>query len=41
MPATYNGIGIRYYGKRNLGTRAGICEHCRNATNLFSYDTQL
>ena len=41
MPATYNGIGTHYYGKINLLTRAGICAHCRNATNLFSYDTRL
>ena len=41
MPTTYNGIGTRYYGKKNQETRPGICEHCGRAATLASYDTRL
>jgi tetratricopeptide (TPR) repeat protein len=41
MPATVNGIGTTYYGKKNLETRADFCEHCHRQVNLRSYDTRL
>lgn len=41
MPATYNGIGTTYYGKKNLQLRPGLCPHCSKGTNLSSYDTRL
>jgi tetratricopeptide (TPR) repeat protein len=41
MPTTYNGIGTRYYGKKNQETRPGVCEHCSRAATLASYDTRL
>jgi tetratricopeptide (TPR) repeat protein len=41
MPATYNGIGTHYYGKRNVETRVNVCQHCGKEGTLTSYDTRL
>src|SRR5690348_7519204 len=41
MPATHNGIGTHYYGKKSLQTRPGICQSCRRDAVLNSYDTRL
>jgi tetratricopeptide (TPR) repeat protein len=41
MPATYNGIGTHYYGKRNVLARTGTCPHCHRTASLVSYDTRL
>ncbi len=41
MPTTYNGIGTRYSGKRNLEARHGVCQLCNRETTLESYDTRL
>lgn len=41
MPFTYNGIGTRYYGKKNLEIRPGTCRSCNRAVQLQSYDTRL
>jgi len=39
MPATVNGIGTGYWGKKNLVAHPGICDHCGKPTELRSYDT--
>ena len=41
MPATYNGIGTHYCGKKNIEKRPGPCPHCNRQTELSSYDTRL
>ncbi len=41
MPASYNGIGTHYYGKKNLQVRPGTCRQCGRSVNLSSYDTRL
>jgi tetratricopeptide (TPR) repeat protein len=41
MPATYNGIGTHYYGKKNLESRPGVCPFCGRGVELLSYDTRL
>jgi len=41
MPSTVNGIGTTYYGKKNLHTRTGVCEHCKRPVELRSYETRL
>ena len=41
MPATVNGIGTHYWGKKNLASRNGVCEFCRHQVALSSYDTRL
>jgi tetratricopeptide (TPR) repeat protein len=41
MPATYNGIGTHYYGKKNVERRDGACPHCGAHVQLSSYDTRL
>ena len=41
MPATYNGIGTHYYGKKNPEERVGTCRSCRGHTKLTSYDARL
>ena len=41
MPTTINGIGTMYYGKKNVQTRRGVCEHCDQAGDLRSYQTRL
>jgi len=38
---TVNGIGTRYYGKKNLVTRAAPCRSCGRYGELQSYDTKL
>ena len=40
MPYTLNGIGTRYYGRRNVSQANGNCEHCRRWSSLSSYDTR-
>jgi len=40
MPATVNGIGTHYYGRKNASARRGNCEFCKRLTNLTSYDTR-
>lgn len=41
MPITVNGIGTRYYFKRNTVSRPGVCRQCQRPTTLTSYDTRL
>ncbi|NQT53104.1 tetratricopeptide repeat protein, partial [bacterium] len=41
MPSTINGIGTHYYGKKNLETQRGVCEHCGAAVELQTYETRL
>ncbi|HUT33813.1 MAG TPA: hypothetical protein VNE39_10050 [Planctomycetota bacterium] len=41
MPATVNGIGTTYYGKKNLRETPGTCEHCGRSGKLQSYETRL
>ena len=41
MPATVNGIGTHYYGKRNRSSRTGVCRACGNKAALESYYTRL
>jgi len=41
MPVTYNGIGTRYFGRKNITQRPGPCPHCHRALELTSYDTRL
>jgi tetratricopeptide (TPR) repeat protein len=41
MPATVNGIGTHYYGKRNVETRQGECRACGRVSHLTSYNTRL
>ena len=41
MPATINGIGTHYYGKRDAASRAGVCPHCGADSKLESYTTRL
>ena len=41
MPSTVNGIGTTYYGRANLHVRMGVCEHCKRAVELRSYETRL
>ncbi|NQT12735.1 MAG: tetratricopeptide repeat protein, partial [Planctomycetes bacterium] len=41
MPSTINGIGTTYYGKGNLNTRSGVCEHCKSQAAFSSYETRL
>jgi tetratricopeptide (TPR) repeat protein len=41
MPATINGIGTRYSGKRDLQVEDGICGSCGKTARLSSYDTRL
>jgi len=40
MPATVNGIGTHYYGRKNASARRGNCEFCGRLANLTSYDTR-
>ena len=40
MPATVNGIGTHYYGRKNASARRGNCEFCKRLANLTSYDTR-
>lgn len=40
MPATVNGIGTHYYGRKNASARRGHCEFCGRLTNLTSFDTR-
>ncbi len=39
MPATINGFGTGYVGKRNIETRRGVCEFCGREADIRSYDT--
>ncbi|HWB61574.1 MAG TPA: tetratricopeptide repeat protein [Chthoniobacteraceae bacterium] len=41
MPTTYNGVGTRYYGERNITTHSGVCKSCNRQVNLRSYETRL
>jgi len=41
MPTTLNGIGTHYYGKKDLETRVGVCEHCGKEATLRTYETRL
>lgn len=41
MPSTINGIGTTYYGKGNVNTRSGVCEHCKAQAAISSYETRL
>jgi len=40
MPYTLNGVGTRYYGRRNASQANGTCEHCHRWAALSSYDTR-
>ena len=39
MPATINGIGTSYYGKKNATQANGICDRCKQPSALASYET--
>jgi tetratricopeptide (TPR) repeat protein len=39
MPATINGIGTQYYGKKNLRVYEGVCESCQRPATLTDYET--
>ena len=39
MSFTYNGIGAKYFGMKNLEGYQGTCESCGKNTRLRSYDT--
>src|SRR5262249_18698414 len=39
MPATINGIGTTYYGKKNLKRYLAVCEHCRREVEMQDYET--
>jgi tetratricopeptide (TPR) repeat protein len=41
MPMTYNGVGTRYHGKKNVQQRRGACPFCSRVVDLTSYDTRL
>ena len=41
MPATINGIGTTYYGKKHVQLRPAVCPHCSKGADLASYDTRL
>lgn len=41
MPFTYNGVGTRYNGKKNVEIRPGVCRSCGRHVQLESYDTRL
>jgi tetratricopeptide (TPR) repeat protein len=41
MPTRVNGIGTGYYGKGNLQSFDGVCEHCHRTTKLQNYETRL
>jgi tetratricopeptide (TPR) repeat protein len=40
MPYTLNGIGTRYYGRRNASQANGTCQSCNRWVALSSYDTR-
>lgn len=40
MPYTLNGIGTRYYGRRNESAIDGTCAQCGRFSRLSSYDTR-
>ncbi|HVR39937.1 MAG TPA: hypothetical protein VMU84_12645, partial [Thermoanaerobaculia bacterium] len=40
MPATINGIGTTYAGRKNVSTQRATCESCHKLTTLTSYDTR-
>ena len=40
MPYTLNGIGTRYYGRRNASQANGTCQSCNRWAALSSYDTR-
>ncbi len=39
MPTTVNGIGTKYYGKKNLKAFRGRCEFCNHDGELQEYET--
>lgn len=39
MPATVNGIGTQYYGKKNPRSYQGVCESCGRVGTLTDYET--
>ncbi len=41
MPATVNGVGTHYYGKRDAASRIGACRHCGAQGKLETYTTRL
>ena len=41
MPSTLNGVGTRYYGKKNVHARDDDCEHCGVYNELKSFDTTI
>ena len=40
MPATINGIGTTYYGRRNVVKMTAECQHCNRVVVLDSYETR-
>ena len=40
MPATINGIGTNYIGKRHIEKHVGVCEKCGQTVTLTSYETR-
>ena len=41
MPTTVNGVGTRYFGRKNRSTRTDACRHCGRLADLESFDTRL
>lgn len=41
MPATINGIGTTYLGKKDLHQHPGVCEKCSRHVQLEDYETRL
>ena len=39
MPATINGIGTQYYGRKNARQYQGMCEACKRSVTLTDYET--
>jgi len=39
MPATINGVGTKYYGRRKARTYAAECESCHRVEQLSDYET--
>lgn len=41
MPTTVNGIGTRYFSKRNRRQFDGVCQFCHRPSKLENYETRL
>jgi tetratricopeptide (TPR) repeat protein len=41
MTFTYNGVGTRYHGRKNVADRPADCPFCKKPVRLVSYDTRM